>query len=447
MRPNTTISTAGSALLVLVSLTLTAACGSAGIGASTDGGAQSDGGSRGDTRPSTDGPARPDGKLAADAGGTDARGPGDASGLNDGQTLGDASGSTDGQLPGDASQSTDGQTSSDAESNTPPTVLSTSPVNSTTGVATNAHLVATFSEAMDPATISALSFTLTGGNPATQIQGTVVYASSQAVFWPSAILPSDASFTARVTTAAKSRAGVALAADYVWGFATAGGVVAGVPVDLGTASQYVILAKAAVSTVSPSVITGNIGVSPAAATYITGFSLIAAASNVFSTSSQVTGKVYAADYAVPTPVNLTTAIGDMATAFTAAAGRAPDVTGLGAGSIGGMTLPAGVYKWGTRLLLATDVTLTGSPTDVWIFQIAQGLTVSDGVHVTLVGGALPQNVFWQVSGSATLGTTVHFEGTILCQTAIALDTGATIVGGLLAQTAVTLDANTVVTAP
>ncbi len=219
----------------------------------------------------------------------------------------------------------------------------------------------------------------------------------------------------------------------------------GIPVELGTAGDYVILAETGISSVSPSFITGDLGISPAAATYITGFSLTADSSNVFSTSAQVTGDVYAADYASPTPSNLTAAVGDMETAFTAAASRAADVTGLGAGSIGGMTLPAGVYRWGTGLLLATDVTLEGSATDVWVFQIAGDLTVSNGVQLVLAGGALPENVFWQVSGSATIGTTVQFAGTILCQTNIAMSTSASLTGLLLAQTAVTLDANTVVT--
>ena len=78
----------------------------------------------------------------------------------------------------------------------------------------------------------------------------------------------------------------------------------------------------------------------------------------------------------------------MGLAFTDAAGRAPDVTELGSGSIGGMTLAPGVYKWGTGLLIPTDLTLNGSATAVSIFQIAQNLTVSNGVTVHLTGGAL-----------------------------------------------------------
>jgi hypothetical protein len=215
-------------------------------------------------------------------------------------------------------------------------------------------------------------------------------------------------------------------------------------VNLGTAASYVILAKSGISTVPTSAVTGDLGVSPAAATSITGFSLIADSTNVFSTSTQVTGKVYAADYAPPTPSNLTTAVHDMQLAFTDAAGRAPDVTELGAGNIGGMTLTPGIYKWSTGLLIPTTVTLTGSATDVWIFQIAKDLTMSSAAKILLTGGALPKNIFWQVSGLVDLGTTAHCEGVVLTQTAVTLKTGASIKGRLLAQTAVTLNNSNVV---
>jgi hypothetical protein len=171
------------------------------------------------------------------------------------------------------------------------------------------------------------------------------------------------------------------------------------PVDLGTAGNYVILTKTGISTVAPSVITGDLGASPVTATAITGFSLTIDSTNVFSTSAQVTGKVYAANYTAPTPSNLTTAIGDMQTALTDAAGRAPNFTELGAGQIGGMTLMPGVYKWGTGVLIPTDLTLTGNATDVWIFQIAQTLTVSNATKIMLTGGAVPKNVFWEVAGA------------------------------------------------
>jgi hypothetical protein len=230
----------------------------------------------------------------------------------------------------------------------------------------------------------------------------------------------------------------------VGGTGGAGTLPAGVPVDLGTAKNYAILAESGISTVPTAAITGNLGVSPAAATFITGFSLIADSTNMFSTSPQVTGKVYAADYTAPTPSALTTAIADMQLAFTDAAGRAPGVTELGAGNIGGMNLAPGVYKWGTGLLIPTDVTLTGTATDVWIFQIAQNLTMSSGTKIVLAGGAQPKNIFWQVAGLVDLGTTAHTEGVVLTQTSVTLRTGASINGRLFAQTAVNLDGSSVV---
>jgi len=223
-----------------------------------------------------------------------------------------------------------------------------------------------------------------------------------------------------------------------------GSGVPGTPVNLGVAATYVILAKSGISTVPTSAVTGNLGVSPAAATFITGFSLTSDSTNGFSTSPQVTGKVYAADYTPPTPSNLTTAVGDMQLAFTDAAGRAPGFTEMGAGNVGGMNLVPGVYKWGTGLLIPTDVTLTGHAADVWVFQIAQDLTMSSAAKVLLAGGALPKNVFWQVAGLVDLGTTAHCEGVVLTQTSVTLRTGASINGRLLAQTAVNIDGSSVV---
>jgi hypothetical protein len=219
------------------------------------------------------------------------------------------------------------------------------------------------------------------------------------------------------------------------------------PVNLGTAGNFVILAKSGVSTTGTTAVVGDIGVSPAAATYVTGFSLIADSTNTFSTSLYVTGKIFAADFAPPTPANMTTAISDMETAFTDAAGRSlPDFTELYAGDISGRTLIPGLYKWGTGVLITdVGVTLSGGANDVWIFQIAQDLTVSNSAIITLIGGAQAKNIFWQVAGQATLGTAADFKGIILSQTLISLNTGTKFIGRALAQTQVTLDATAVTT--
>ena len=221
------------------------------------------------------------------------------------------------------------------------------------------------------------------------------------------------------------------------------------PVILGKAANYAALAKSGVSTTGVTAITGDIGISPAAATFITGFGLIADPSNTFSTSSLVSGKIYAADYAPPTPTILTSTIGDMETAYADAAGRtSPDHTELGAGDITSLTLVPGLYKWGTGVgISGAGVTISGSATDVWIFQIAQDLTVANGAIVTLSGGALASNIFWQVAGHVTIGTTAQMKGNILCATLIDMQTGSTLNGRALAQTAVTLDAPTIVRPP
>jgi hypothetical protein len=210
----------------------------------------------------------------------------------------------------------------------------------------------------------------------------------------------------------------------------------------------VILSKSGISTTGTTSIVGDIGASPIDSTAITGFGLILDSSTEFATSSLVTGKVYAADYAPPTPTRMTTAVSDMETAYTDAAGRTlPDATELGAGDISGMTLAPGLYKWGTGVLINTGVTLDcqDNANAVYIFQIAQDLTVGDGGIVTLSGGCQAKNIFWQVAGQATLGTTSNFKGNILSQTLIEMKTGATLNGRALAQTAVTLDANSVTT--
>jgi hypothetical protein len=138
----------------------------------------------------------------------------------------------------------------------------------------------------------------------------------------------------------------------------------------------------------------------------------------------------------------------MQTAYTdAASRRAPDFTNLSGGNIGGLALAPGLYKWSGDVVISSDITLAGNSNDVWIFQIAGNLIVGNGVIVHLTGGEVAKNIFWQVAGQATIGTTAQFYGIILCQTGINMQTGASINGRLLAQTAVTLQSNIVTKPP
>ena len=324
------------------------------------------------------------------------------------------------------------------------TVSYTNPEEAAMDVAVNSTVNATFSEVDSAATLNTATITVMEGS--TPVSGTVTNVGSTVIFTPATDLKADTAYTAAITTGAQAQANVYASKPHKeWSFKTGKTKAAGpAPVLLGLARNYVILAKAGISTTGTTAVTGNIGVSPAAASYITGFSLLAPPTT-FSTSPYVTGKVFAADYDAPTPINLTTAVLDMQTAFTDAAGRSlPNFTELGAGDISGMTLVPGLYKWGTGVLITNaGVTLSGGANDVWIFQIAQNLTVSNSAIVTLSGGAQAKNVFWQVSGQATLGTAADFKGIILSQTLVSMNTGAMMRGRLLAQTAVTLDANKV----
>ncbi len=216
--------------------------------------------------------------------------------------------------------------------------------------------------------------------------------------------------------------------------------------DMRAAGSYAILAKTGISNATGSSITGHIGVSPAAASYITGFTMTADASNVFSTAPEVIGggKIYAADYTSPTPSNLTSAISGIETAYTNAAGRTPpDSIELGSGNLGGLTIAPGLYNWSSNVTIPTALTISGSATDVWIFQIAGNVTIAAATNIILAGGALPENIFWQVAGSVTIGTTAQFKGIILGKTAVVLQNLATLDGRIFSQTAVVLDDNAV----
>lgn len=210
-------------------------------------------------------------------------------------------------------------------------------------------------------------------------------------------------------------------------------------VNLGISGEFAILSKSGITDVYKSDVTGDIGSSP-----ITGAAILLSC-------SEVAGTIYSVDAAGPLPCRVTDAtrlsiaVANMQTAYTDLAGRInPDFLNLGAGDIGGKTLTAGLYKWTSPLIIPTDIAISGSPDDIFIFQVDQTLSVSSAVNITLIGGAQAKNIFWVTGGAVTLGTTSHFEGNILGQTSISLLTGASINGRLLAQTAVTLEMNTVV---
>jgi hypothetical protein len=371
---------------------------------------------------------------------------------------GDAGTGTEAGARPDASAGKDTGTGSDGSSSdagsdgsvvapdtTAPTVLASSPNGAAADASPNAELTAMFSEAMAGLSItSGTTFTVKTG--AVDVPGTVTYVGQTATFVPTSPLALDTTYTATITTAATDLAGNALAAPYTWSFKTAASAPIGpTPVLLGGARDFVVLAQSAITNVPTSKITGDVGISPAAASYITGFSMTKAGTRW--TSPQVVGSLFAADNDAPTPSNLTTAVGNMHTAYTDAAGRpTPGFLNLDSGAIGGETLVPGLYKWTSTVTVPGDIVISGGANDVWIFQITGDLMMSANKSMTMSGGAKAKNVFWQVAGSVDLGVGAHAEGVVLCKTAITLGAGATVNGRLLAQTAVNLASSTL-TAP
>ena len=305
----------------------------------------------------------------------------------------------------------------------PPTVIATGPINLAITVALGEHLDATFSRAMLPSTLNNATFTVTQG--ANVIPGAVSYSGSMATFVPTNPLDLSLQYTGTITTGATDPTGSAIAIDYVWTFTT--GACSLMTVALATDSGFAVLAGSTVTSTGNTVVTGDLGVSPGTA--VTGFPpgmLVGAQHDGDPTSAQ--------------------ALADLTTAYNDAAGRTLCSVTV-AGNLGGQTLTPGLYTSTSSLAISSgDLTLDaqGDPDAVFIFQMASTLTTTSARQVILSGGAEAANVFWQVGTSATLGTTSAFQGTIMADQAITLETGASLDGRALARIAgVSLDTNSI----
>jgi hypothetical protein len=321
-----------------------------------------------------------------------------------------------------------------------PTVTSVTPLNASIGVCSNTGLItATFSKAMNPATINTTTLTLTGPPNATSVSGAVSYNSTTFIttFTPSGSLATSTVYTATVTTGVHDTFGNSLAANMVWTFTTASAPCGGPAgaVALGASCSFGILgATPVVSSIGPTTVSGDVGIWPALS--ITGFP-----------PGTITGVFHPGDSVAMT------AQGNLTTAYNNAAGAAGGA--ILTADIGGQTLAPGVYKTTSAqptLGITGNLTLAGN--GVYIFQIMTSLTTAAGSssvpasQVILSGGAVAHDVFWQVGSSATLGTYSKFAGTIMANVSITAGTGATLNGRALARTgAVTLDSNPVIVPP
>ncbi|MER6947325.1 DUF4082 domain-containing protein [Nonomuraea sp. NPDC000554] len=215
---------------------------------------------------------------------------------------------------------------------------------------------------------------------------------------------------------ARTSAVVALAAGLSTGVAagTAHAARAGQPpVSLGNAASFGVFAGSAVTNTNLTTVTGDLGVSPGSS--VVGFP-----------PGTVTGTIHAGDSAAG---NART---DMVAAYNDVAGRAP-VTTI-ATELGGTTRGPGVYNSGNGTFTITG-TLTldaqGDPDAVFIFQ-ASSLSTANVSNINLLRGAQANNLFWQVSGSATLGTFCTFRGNVLALSSVTVNTGAAVFGRVFA---------------
>jgi hypothetical protein len=316
----------------------------------------------------------------------------------------------------------------------PPTVVTVLPAVGASGVCQNTTVLATFGEAMNPATINSTTFTVTGPSMSA-VTGQVSYDAlgRGATFTPSANLALNTMYTATITTGAQNLFGTGLTTAYVWTFTTvtvACGTPAGPP--LGSAAIFEVLAGSTVTNTGPTIISGgDVGLSPGSA--VTGFPPGTLTTPAVMHITDPT--------AAQAELDLTTAY--LYTAGLPAGAVLP-------GDLSGLTFAPGVYtNSSTVQLLSGNVTLDaqGNANAVFIFQVGSTITTLAGTQVILANNAQASNVFWETGSSATLGTNSIFMGTIMSLQSITLNTGATLTGRALARNgAVTLDSN-IVTAP
>ena len=201
---------------------------------------------------------------------------------------------------------------------------------------------------------------------------------------------------------------------------------AAVPVPLGTAASFAVIAGTTVTSATPSTVSGDIGLSPG--TSVTGAFV------------QTNGTQHVNDTLAQSAQT------DLTAAYLDAAAQSPTTSVVG--NLSGQTLVPGVYGSASSLLLSGTVPLTldgaNNPSSVFVIKAGSTLTTGTGSSIVLTRGAQACNVFFQVGSSATLGTSSTFQGSVLALESITATTGATVVGRLLARNgAVTLDGNTI----
>ncbi len=338
---------------------------------------------------------------------------------------------------------------------------------STNGVAGGGKwITATFSQAMNAATITQTSFTLqtVGGPLLTPASVTYNASTNVATLTTASALTAGTSYTAIITTAVTSAAvpGVPIACSYAWNFKTVTPPATGLaPINLGKAAPFGIAATAGVTntpTTPISHINGSAVLTPNATCNAVTVDNVGGFGLCNGSPPTITGKVITPTY--PDTTTATAVMNDLNTAFLSITppagppaagslgGGTPIAAPTGLGAVTGSALVVGqnlfypgVYTSTTSIMVTNDLTLDAqnNPDAVFVFQSASTVgtaagAASPGVHtrILLINGAKASNVWWQAGTSATLGAYSAFQGNILSSASITMVTGATSCGRLLA---------------
>ncbi|MGZ3789818.1 MAG: ice-binding family protein [Bacteriovorax sp.] len=213
------------------------------------------------------------------------------------------------------------------------------------------------------------------------------------------------------------------------------------PLDLGTAKSFGVVAYTSITSAPTSNISGKVGLKPGVRALI-----------ALNPATEVAGgasEIYAGDDVGDNQDYITMAREDLIAAYRDAVARAPDKDKLEAygGNIGGKILPPGVYHFSNGATAGTDLSLEGSDTDVWIFQITGNLNVAKDVRINLSGGAQAKNIFWQVSGKVTMEPFSVVAGTVISQLTFEMKQNAQIVGRAVSKNGKILMSQNTITKP
>lgn len=318
-------------------------------------------------------------------------------------------------------------TTSDTLDATAPFVLLTNPDDLSLDVPLTATVSATFSEAMDPLSLTETRFTLFGPGGAV-VAGALGYdlANQTLTFAPDVELLGETLYSATVDMAAQDLAGNGMDSHHSWSFTTTEAPSAWLPVELGSLSTFVAVAGAGLTNSNSSgttTLNGDVGLSPGAGCVGDGLPCTAL-------NPVINGTLFINDIDGVAAL----AKADLTAAYVDAMGRP---AGTPVADLAGMVLAPGVYTSGSGMSIAVDGVVTldgeGDPDAVWIFQVGSSLSVQNNAQVLLLNGARASNVFWVVFGSSTVGTDVRFQGSVLAGASASVGADSVVVGRLLCR--------------